>query len=330
MYWNLDETRSHNCLNNFIIGNRGAGKTYGFKRWAIRDFLKTGAQFIYVRRYRTELAEVARFFDDIRNDPICEGHTLTVKGLTFLVDDKLAGYAVALSTSKIKKSTSYALVNKIGFDEFIIEKGVYHYLPDETKAFAEFYITVSRYRPVVVFYLANSITMTNPYFLRYDIQLPYGSKFYKRGEYLLQLVEDQDFIDHVNSTRVGRMLRESDPSYAKYAVDNAFMLDNRNFVEKKTPRARHSFSMRYMDRTFGVWVDYAEGKIFVSDAIDPCCRLVYAITTSDHTPNTMLLKHANKAALFKVFLDNYKLGNVRFESIKIKNICQEIIKLTMT
>ena len=65
MYWNIKNSLSHNCLFNFIVGDRGVGKTYGCKKWAIEDFLKTGAQFIYLRRYQTEFKRTNKFFDDI-------------------------------------------------------------------------------------------------------------------------------------------------------------------------------------------------------------------------------------------------------------------------
>lgn len=331
MYWDITKTLSHQCLFNMILGNRGGGKTYGFKEWAIRDFMKTGGQFVYLRRYTTELRDISRFWDDIRNDegllkkwPDLE---LTVKGSQLLINGKLAGFAMPLSTAKVRKSTSFAGVNKIGFDEFIIEKGVYHYLPDEAKAFMELYLTISRYRPVIVMFLANAITMTNPYFLHYDVQLPFGSKFWKKGEVLFQLVQDEDFIKKVSKSRVGKMMLESDAAYAKYAINNEFMLDTRNFIAKKTPRARHKFSMIYQGITFGVWVDWIEGRLYVSEAIDPCCLLVYAITTPDHGVNTMLIQSLSKSDSMRTFVENYRLGNVRFESIKIKNICQDIIKL---
>ena len=32
--------KSYNKFLNFIIGGRGIGKTYGFKQWAINDFIK--------------------------------------------------------------------------------------------------------------------------------------------------------------------------------------------------------------------------------------------------------------------------------------------------
>ena len=47
------------------------------------------------------------------------------------------GYALALSTSNILKSTSFDGVTTIIFDEFIIDKGCYHYLQNEVESMLE-------------------------------------------------------------------------------------------------------------------------------------------------------------------------------------------------
>ena len=44
---------------NFIIGERGVGKTYGAIKFCINDYLKNGNQFVYVRRFKTEIESSA-------------------------------------------------------------------------------------------------------------------------------------------------------------------------------------------------------------------------------------------------------------------------------
>ena len=67
MYWDLKRTLTHNTLINIIVGNRGGGKTFGFKEYAIDNFIKKGEQFGYIRRYKDDLIEpMKRFFDDIK------------------------------------------------------------------------------------------------------------------------------------------------------------------------------------------------------------------------------------------------------------------------
>lgn len=323
MYYDIYKTLSYNCLFNFIIGNRGGGKTYASKTWAIKDFLKTGSQFIYLRRYKPELKNISRFFDDIRQE--FSDHELIVKNKDFYIDGKLAGTAKALSTAKIEKSNSFPLVNKIIFDEFILDKGTYHYLPDEVTAFLEFYETVARMREnVKVFFLSNALTQTNPYFLFFSLKVPYNSDIYRKGDMLLQLVADADFIEKKKETRFGKIIAGT--KYAEYSIENSFLRDSRTFIEKKQGTANYYFTFVFADKFFGVWIDYTKGCIYVSKDIDTSCKIVYSLTLSDHSPNALLLKNLNRSVLFKNFIDSYKMGCMRFENMDIKNICYEVIK----
>ena len=42
MYYDINKTLSYNTLFNFVVGPRGAGKTYAAKKRAISNFLKRG------------------------------------------------------------------------------------------------------------------------------------------------------------------------------------------------------------------------------------------------------------------------------------------------
>lgn len=324
-YYDISKTLSYNCLFNFIIGNRGGGKTYGFKQWAIRSFIKTGKQFVYVRRYKQELKKINKFFDDIRSE--FPDHTLEVKGMSFVIDGKAAGYALPLSTSKIEKSVPYPEVDKICFDEFILDRGVYHYLPDEVTTFLEMYSTIARMRDVTCFFMSNAITVTNPYFLYFDISLPYGKTISRSEDILIQLVQEDEFIEAAKQTRFAKLVKGT--AYSDYAFDNKFLRDNKNFISKKTPNSQFYFTFLFNEKEYGVWVDYTAGIMTVSEDVDPCCMLKYSLTNEDHAPNTMFLKSPRKSTFFENFCRQYLLGNVRFESVNIKNICNQVIKWTL-
>lgn len=48
MYYDINKTLSYNTLFNFVVGPRGAGKTYDGKKRAISNFLKRESNlFIY-------------------------------------------------------------------------------------------------------------------------------------------------------------------------------------------------------------------------------------------------------------------------------------------
>ena len=327
LYWDISKALSYNTLFNFVVGNRGSGKTYGGKDWAIRDFIKTGSQFIYLRRYKQELKKLRTFFMDIAG--AYPTHTFEVKGMTFWIDGQEAGYAIPLSTAKIEKSTAYPMVNKILFDEFVIDKGTYHYLADEVVNFLELYETVARMRDNVrVFFFSNAITISNPYFLYFKLDLPHKNTIVRKGDILLELVQESEFIEAKKKTRFGKLI--SGTEYADYSIENKFFRDDDKFITKKTEKAEHLFTFTYKDNDYAIWADYKVGRMFVSRDQDPYKMVKYTITLEDHTPNTMLIKRASKAVYIKMFIDNFKLGNVFYEDMKLRNVTYEIMRLLLT
>ena len=55
----LDYTKplSYNSFLTFIVTERGLGKSYGAKKFVAKRFINKGKQFVYIRRYKTELKE---------------------------------------------------------------------------------------------------------------------------------------------------------------------------------------------------------------------------------------------------------------------------------
>lgn len=326
-WYDINKTLTYNCLFNFVIGNRGSGKTYGAKKRAVKQFLDKGYQFVYLRRYKEELDETAEsYFNDVIINNEFPDVVIEYRAGQYFINDQLAGYAMALTKAKDYKSISYPLVYLIIFDEFLIEDNGYsRYLKNEVKQFLNFYMSIDRYRGCIVFFLANSVSMVNPYTLFFNLHLPYGSLITRSGDVLLQLVQDEEFIEERKKTRFGKMVEGTD--FAQYAIENKFMNDSKTFIRKKTGKANYYFTFIYKGENFGVWIDYDEGKIFVSSDVDPYCKITYSITVDDHNPNTLLLSQINKSVFFKTFINNYKMGNVYFENQKIKNIVYEVIKL---
>jgi hypothetical protein len=187
---------------------------------------------------------------------------------------------------------------------------------------------------VVLFMLANAISITNPYFLYWNLKMP--KKADKNGKYVWKhptrpiLVEDvrnEKFIDKKRKTEFGQLVEGT--TYAEYSIENKFLLDDDSFIEKKSSKAKYYFTFQYKERSFGVWADFTEGKMWVSEDIDPSYVLVYALTLKDHKPNTMLIQTKGRKGHFKIFIENYKSGNVYFESMHIKNLCYEVIQMVM-
>lgn len=324
-YFNIRDILPYNALFNFVIGNRGGGKTFSAKDFCISQFLKKDEQFIYLRRYKDEIQKTSKtFFNDVSIN--YENTHFEVKGNNGFINDKVACYFFPLSTAPILKSMSFPDVKYIIFDEFIIDKSNYRYLQNEVTAFLEFYETIARMRDVKVFFLANAITMTNPYFLYFNLSLPYNknTKLFNDNLILLHLHSNQKYIEEKSKTKFGKIIKNTD--YYNYAVNNSFLRDNNNFIEKKSKFAKFFFPFSYKNTVYGVWIDYNASKLFISLDYDPSFPLIYSTTLEDHSPNKLLLKNPNKSHFWRQFINAYKNGLMRFENIKIKNICTDLIK----
>ena len=143
------------------------------------------------------------------------------------------------------------------------------------------------------------------------------------------LVEDattEEFINAKKETEFGSIVADTD--YEGYSVENSFLLDDDTFIDRKSQWARHLFNFVYRSEKFGVWYDYTEGKMWVSQSIDPS-GMTYSFTLKDHKPNTMLWKSKSKTVYLKQFLEAFKQGILYFETMNIKNMCYEILKMSM-
>ena len=165
----------------------------------------------------------------------------------------------------------------------------------------------------------------NPYFLFFDLTLPYNNdiKLFKDNLILLQYMKNEAYREAKKKTKFGKLIAGTD--YEDYAVNNKFYDENKTFIEKKSGNSKFSFSFIYKDNILGIWIDYNNGKMYVSnDYVEN--GLCFAMTTDDHSPNTMLYSIAKKYFCWNSFVQNIKLGNVYFENVKIKNISKEVLK----
>ena len=330
MYYDLTRVLSYNAFINFLIGERGVGKTYSTTKFFVNQFKKKGYQFAYIRRYKTELKKaIPKFFDSMIKDDVFPDDNLYHKGDTFYCNHHVIGYAMTLTTAQNLKGDNFPNVKYIMFDEFIIENGQHHYLQDEVVNFLGLIETIARTRDINIFMLGNAVNIVNPYFLFFNITLPYNNDIatFKDGLILVQYMKNKEYRDFKKKTKFGKLVAGT--SYEAYAIDNIFQNDNKEFIEKKTGSSKCSFSIRYKNNIYGIWLDYNEGKLFVSNSYNSN-GIIFACTKNDMTPNTMLLSIAKNYNSWKVFIKNYKLGNVYYETLKIKLAVEDILSHIIT
>lgn len=324
MYWDIGRPLSYNAFLNFITGNRGGGKTYGSKKWVIQHFLKTEQKFVWVRRYKTEFADNKTFFGKVARE--FPEHKFSVRGNSYIMDNEEIGRAVVLSTSRMKKGAEFPNFDSIFFDEFLIDRGVYHYLPGEVEIFLDLLDTVFRGRnDVRAFLLANAITVANPYFDFFKITPPDGAGIICKNDVLVEIVADPEFMAAKSETRFGRLI--SGTAYGAYNIAADFRNDDSAFIEKRTGKCTYLFTLVYKGATLGVWSDLQAGKIFVSEQYDKSCNNRFVLTLDDMRPNTYLLSTIQRTYYLKNFIINFRNGNVYSENQAVKKIVFEIANL---
>lgn len=322
MYYDPNKTLSRQRLFNFVVGARGCGKTYGAKKTVIRNFLRKGQQFVYLRRYDTEMpqAEMINFFDDVSVEfPDVEFKAWN--GL-FRINKEIAGWYFPLSKATMLKSIPFPNVSLIIFDEFIIEVGIYRYLPNEVRTFLECYSTISRDRDVPVLFLSNAITMTNPYFLYFKLGFEKDQTVKLTKHISLELIQNEEYQEHVKQTRFGELI--ADTEYGEYNIQNKFLLDTPVFIQDMPPGATYICTFIIQGKEIGYYVSTQETLWYLSHKTDSTCKKKFALKFSEHDQNTVLAQKQNP--YIRGMLDTYCQGNIRFTTQEVKNLCSETLR----
>jgi len=333
-YYNYAKVLSYNAVYNIVIGNRGKGKSFGAKRKVINDFVKKGHMFIYLRRYKTELsASRATFFADIAEyfpewDFRINGQYAECAPISTHDDKKREwtkmGYFIALSSSQNQKSVNFPTVRNIIFDEFIIEKGAISYLPHEDVIFNNFYSTVDRYKDKTkVFMLANSVSITNPYFTAWGIMPSEGQEIITKGEGFIvcHIDNNQDFNNEVYATRFGKFIKGTD--YAEYAVENTFADNNDSMLNLKDSKARYQFTLETKNGSFSVWYSWDNNNYYIHSKPVKNPE-IYTMDADKMDSNKLLLSFSDRP------LGNlrtaFRKGRVSFDKPITRNTFTEIFK----
>lgn len=337
MWYDKGLCLSFNKILNFILSNRGGGKTFHCTQWCIDDFKKTGSMAVWVRRYSTELKgneanpgilDDNAFFKAVIKEGLYPDDKLEIKGNMGYINDKPAIYFVSLSTSRSLKSINFPTVNKIIFDEFLIDKGRISYLKNEAEVFLDLFETVARLRDNVrAVFLANSVSVVNPYFTYFKIKPNPAKRFnvYPKG-ICVEFFTDTDFIAAKKKTRFGKLIEGT--RYSDYSIENRWLNDNDTFVETK-PKNGCQFHMglKFNGQMFGFWINYDRGLIFVNKQYDPCHYALYTLTKEDHEPNLLLIKSLKESKPMEMVVYAYNNSLLRFEDMETKSIMYEVLGL---
>lgn len=168
---------------NFVIGQRGNGKTYGVCKYFLECYKKTKKRFCYIRRwgedikgYRAE--QLFSPLSEVVEQLFGEGYSIQYyRHKYYLVNPNgtkvdTIGYCVAISEASHTKSVAFVNLKYILFDEFIQMAGE-NTLRDEMSKFENTISTLVRanINDCEIWLLANTVSKFSPYFVHYGIDI---------------------------------------------------------------------------------------------------------------------------------------------------------------
>ena len=323
-YYNFDKLFSYNALIMFCIGERGVGKSFNSKVAVLKKFLKTGEQFIYIRRYKTELdIALTTFWSDLEMNGYFPDHKLQVKKSKMLTellcDGKVCGYAVPLSTSNILKSTPFPKVKTIIFDEFLLDSGGTHrYLKHEVTMLLDVMESVFRLRDGQVLMLGNALNVhASPYFAYWNLELPTdGSEFrvFEDGAIVVNYIRNMEYREAKKKSRFGKLIANSD--YGRYAIDNEVLRENYSFIAKRPQKSEFYGVVIVNGVSLGIW-NGRDGYLYLSEKYDPNTVHKFVFDYNDHTEGT-IFTNVRENMYVHMMIRAYKQGWLKFENQKIK------------
>ena len=337
-YYNFDRIYSYGAFLNVVVGARGLGKTYGKKIRDLKRAIRYGEEWIYLRRYKEDMASAkANYFNDVDPEEFPDydmrvnGNVAEYAPKATRTDKKriwtTMGYFVVLSQAQSKKSVSYHKVRSITYDEFIIEGGNLQYLRDEVTVLLNFYATVDRWKDKTkLFLFANSVSIANPFFLRWNIDPNEGEWVVRRNAkntrntIVVHFAKSEDFIASVMQTDFGEFIEGSE--YAKYAVGNEFADNHDNLLRIKPELAKYLFTLHTRQGTFSVWTMYGLGDYYIQSKLPKSQILQYVMDSSMHKEGRILLRYGD--VQLRVLRSAFDRAQMYFDTASARNAMLEI------
>ena len=340
-WYDPNDTLSYGCLFNFVVGDRGGGKTFNTLKFLINRFLKHGEQFIYLRRTMEELKDaIPGLFHYLQHEGYFLDHELVSTKQGLYIDKELMGLPKALSTSMTRKSLALPKVKWILFEEFMVDGVSSRYLgagSQEVFIFNNFYETVARMRDegneVRVIFLSNAFSTVNIYFTEYGVKLPLTPPYKRynrfRKDVMVVIWHEDSYVKAKSGTRHYKLNEGSE--FNRHAYGNEFYLDTSTFLKEKDKQAEFHFAMVYMKYTYTIWVNWDKGIYYVSSKggnLSP--KNTFSLTLEDNAPNNINIRRVKQLPFMKAFRAAVDENNVFYDNLKTQASMKEAIFMLKT
>ncbi len=331
------------CPIAIVTGARSFGKTYGWKKRCIKDFLEKGWTWAYLRTFDQEIKDILAdgpeaFFSDImRNDEFpgyrfrCMGRLMQigkVKDGEEVEDWKTMGQFLALTKAQSYKGKAVANMHWVVFDEFIRETRVPPYPKNCVEMLINLWETLDRREDRVrIVMLANAADVVNPYFVEWHITPPPVGKS-KRvdvgvAQVFVQNCWSKKFEECADDSNIGRLTRGS--KYASYAQMNQFKNDTKTFVEQRPKRSAPTRNIKWGHTTFSLWMDLGlSGKMYVCGKPSSEVETI-VLMREDMEPDLVMIERTDP--ILKGYGRMYRRGLMMFDSVQTRERFCEVLTM---
>lgn len=326
-YFNPARYYSYPDINTFIlIGGRGIGKTTGIVKQALRRYAVSEEEFIYCRRYKTEISKSKDLLSLVVTDPT------SVKGVgngifQYTYDKKRLGYGAALSMQQSYKSgMDFSKVTTFIYDEALIEAGgSMRYLKNEINDLLEFVSTMARSRTNYrVFILSNNVDLFNPYFAYFNLPKFDTSYMDKdRGLYAEIIPTKQALLNIEEKTPLYRLTKGT--PYGDYHYSNEILTTSVGTIGDKPKKADLMCRIIYENFTINI---YRTGilDIYVEFRDKAILDNMSFVMLQNNIPNYTDIKAYRMSDLYGIIRRCYDKGKVIYNHQKAVAIMAQFME----
>lgn len=328
-YIDINHYLSYQRFIYYLTGGRGIGKTYGTQKMLIKHFLNNGFQFLWVRRYKTEVKNQKQgFFNKVKSE--FNDTEFNVKGDECYINKKLAGCFVALTAGVVNKGNSKLNnIKYLVFDEYVADSSdVYHsYLPNEMRKLFDVIETFGRTEDIICIFLSNNYSQVNPLCNMFNINFDKSNIYKTDLIYAEQIPTPEEFKEIKTDTKFAKLIKRYDVDYFNYNLDNTSFADNNNFISKRLRNSIQKYNIIIDKKQYKVYKgrnEKGEINFFISNKGDESnSRLKYSFDITD--VEAIFLDREN-IAMIKPLITSLKKNKTFFETQEIKFIFLEKLK----
>lgn len=221
-----------------VVGARGIGKTYRFKRYVLKKAIYDNKKFVWLRSTETMLDELTKdnarnFFSDISKS-FKYGIKYEVKDNFIYINGKYVGQFMDVSTFYKRKGNDYNDIDIIVWDEFISEKNE-AVRGDRGHQFVNTLESILRLsEDKIVILLANALDKGDNVLSLLGTKLEKGYGYYivkEKGTLTAYVEDSKEFRQARDKSIVGKLIKGS--QYEDVIVKNKFNSDNELLFDKK-------------------------------------------------------------------------------------------------